>query len=243
MTYEKWTGYTDGDILKLNHKSPADFIDEIKMDYIRPYLPLHGVILEVGSGSGRLLTRIGLEHKEDYIVVGMDNLPESNDIIRKSITKFELNGLSVRGDAFYLPLQDNSIDVVCSGGLLEHFNEPDVNMVINEMVRVLKSGGLFYADIIPYKRSLCRPLVRSVQWEYENDFNMKKWRDIFIKNRLMNIKMFNGLVLPPDFYGRWRSSGKMNFMYKHKDFIKSLDNTVLSSILGFAVFVFGTKGR
>ncbi|NOR48840.1 MAG: methyltransferase domain-containing protein [Methanosarcinaceae archaeon] len=234
----EWYNYTDGDVLDLDRKSPADFIDEIKMDYLRPYLPSNGVILEVGAGSGRLLTRIGLEN--NYTVIGIDQSQKSTKIIRTSQQKFNLNGASINGTAFQIPLKDNSIDVVCSGGLLEHFNRREIYIVLKEMNRVLKEDGFLYADIVPQKRSLCRPFIRKTAWGYENDYDNITWDYFLCRNGFKGI-IFRGLVLPPDFYGRWTGKKRIQFMYKHKDFIKSLDNTFLSNWLGFAYFVFAKK--
>ena len=52
---------------------------------------------------------------------------------------------TVQGDVFHLPFGDNSLEVVSSFGLLEHFEDP--YPVILEMVRVLKPEGIFLADI------------------------------------------------------------------------------------------------
>lgn len=237
-----WDNYQPGDVLDITRKSPADFIDEIKMDYIKPYLPQKGTILEVGAGSGRLLTRIGLEHKDTYRLIGVDYSPSSVEIIKANIDQHKLHGISVCGDVRALRIEENSIDMVCSGGLLEHFNISEINKVLCELARVLKPGGFFYADIVPRKRSLCRPIIRKDAGGYESNFTIDTWRLMLNHAGFLNIYIFSGLVLPPNFYNRWTSNHRINFMYKHKDFIKSLDNTLISNILGFAFFVFAKKG-
>ena len=50
-------------------------------------------------------------------------------------------------DARILPFKNASFEVVLSGGLLEHF--PDPLPVLTEMVRILRPGGIFYADVVP----------------------------------------------------------------------------------------------
>lgn len=235
-----WHDYTDGDVLNLDRHSPADFIDEIKMEYLRLDLPSSGVILEVGAGSGRLLTRIGLEHKDKYKIIGMDLSKTSIKTISANITKFGLNGTSINGTIFNIPIKKDSVDMICSGGLLEHFHPNELFVVLSEMFRVLKPSGLFYADIVPCKRSLCRPIIRKHAWNYENSFDKDTWLYLIEKNGFV-CDIFSGLILPPDFYGRWAGQKRMEFMYKHKDFIKSLDNTFLSDWLGFAYFVFAKK--
>jgi len=170
-----WDNYQPGDVLDITRKSPADFIDEIKMDYIRPYLPDKGTILEVGCGSGRLLTRIGLEHPKSYNVIGVDNSPFAVDITRANIKQHNLSGTVGLWDARALGLEDDQVDVVCSGGVLEHFRFIEVSTVLKEMYRVLKPGGILYADIVPKKRTLCRPVIREDVGGFESNFDMCFW--------------------------------------------------------------------
>ena len=236
-----WGEYTSGDILDLNRKSPADFIDEIKMYYIRPHLPTSGTILEVGAGSGRLLTRIGLEHKDTYKVIGIDYSPSAVNIIRDNITKHGLNGVAFDCDIRNIQIKDNEVDVICSGGVLEHFTVGEAWSVLKEMYRVLKPGGIFYADIVPRKFSLCRPIIKEDIGGYETNISTKRWNELLTEVGFTNIEIFSALVLPPNFYGKWASEKRINFMYKHKKSFMELDNTIISDMLGFAYFVFAKK--
>lgn len=51
-----------------------------------------------------------------------------------------------------MPFEDKTFDLVLSFGVLEHFK--DIDKPIKEMVRVLKPGGVFFADIVPEKFSI-----------------------------------------------------------------------------------------
>lgn len=42
-----------------------------------------------------------------------------------------------------LPFPDNSVDMIYSSHLLEHFRYPDLVNLLNECLRILKSGGIF----------------------------------------------------------------------------------------------------
>ena len=70
------------------------------------------------------------------------------------------------GRAEELPFESQSIELVLSGGLLEHF--PDPKPVLREMLRVLRPGGVLYADVVPRKPSLYRlhelKRMRSSEW-------------------------------------------------------------------------------
>jgi ubiquinone/menaquinone biosynthesis C-methylase UbiE len=229
-------------IVEFGIEHHANYINDLKMEYIRPYLHSKDVIVEVGAGSGALLTFIGLENREEYTVVGVDFLSISTKIIKTNLQKFNLNRVSIRGNAYALPFKDNSVNMVISGGLLEHFREEEAKIIISEMTRILKKDGIFYSDIVPGKPSLCRLRIREHFGGYENEFPKKKWRELLLKNgRLSNIKIFSGLVIPPNFFFYKSGSFKLHLMYKIRPFIKSLDNTLLSDILGFVYFVLAKK--
>lgn len=240
MIHGDWTNYTEGDLLDLHRKSPADFIDEVKMDYIRPHLEIHNYILEIGAGSGRLLTRVGLNSDRKGKVIGLDYSRQAAETIHKNIHKFDLIGCAIQGNAIKLPFKSDTFDCVLSGGLLEHFTLSDVYFILKEMNRVLKPRGFLYADIVPKKRSLCRPIIKHDVGGYENNIRFSKWKNLFF-DAGFDGNVFSGLVLPPDFYNRWTTERKLNWIYKHKDRIKSLDNTWISDLFGFAYFVIARK--
>ena len=59
------------------------------------------------------------------------------------------NLMLMGADVFSLPFRDGTFDVVMSHGLLEHFDRQSLRLIMSEMVRVTRPGGLFLADIIP----------------------------------------------------------------------------------------------
>lgn len=227
--------------LDLDKQSPENLIDWLKMEQLRPYLPKEGIIVEVGAGSGRLLARIGIENKTNYQLIGIDYFDGSTKLIKENILKFNLNGTSICADAFHLPIKSNSVNAVVSGGLLEHFNEDEIENIILEMARILKPDGLFYADIVPEKSSLCRPVILTKHGGYENTFTKEQWNTILNHSGLVDIKIFSGLVIPPNFYGWYRSGLQLKFMYKLKSFLNKLDNTVWANMLGFTYYAFARK--
>lgn len=58
---------------------------------------------------------------------------------------FPLKGVSLVGDAHFLPFADNSIDSLICQAVLEHVHDP--RQVIKEANRVLKPGGYLYLEV------------------------------------------------------------------------------------------------
>jgi len=237
--YDEFT--LDEQLLNLDIQSPENFIDDLKIKYLKSLLPKKGIIVEVGAGSGRLITRIGLENKNCKLI-GFDYGSFSINLIKENIAKFNLNGTAMWANAFCIPFKSNSVDAVVSGGLLEHFNETEIKVVIQEMIRILKPEGLFYADIVPAKSSLCRPIILTKHCGgYENNFTKNQWKKILDETSLKNVKIFSGCIIPVNFYGWFRSGLKLKIIYKLQPYINKLDDTKLSDILGFMYYAFARK--
>jgi len=150
----EWAGQSGGVEQLSDH---AETLERWKWNYLKPHLPAQGRSLEVGCGSGRLsaslaasgLTPVLLDLSMEALMCARKSYSATGGADRK---------LYVRGDTFCLPLAAESIDVVVSGGLLEHFEDPAC--VIAEMARVLVPDGVFYADIWPNRFSAIRAIER-----------------------------------------------------------------------------------
>lgn len=227
-------------LLDLKKQSPENFIDDLKMDYLREYLPLSGTVVEIGAGSGRLLTRIGLENK-NLKLIGLDYCDFPVKLIKENLKKYNLHGTSIKGNAYNIPIKSNIADAVLSGGFLEHFNEEEVNYIFREMYRILKPNGLLYADIVPGIKSLCRPIILTKNYgEYENKFSKEQWKELLFFNKFKEANVFRGCILPPNFYS-FRSNPQLNLMYKLQSFINRFDKTPFADIFGFMYYVFARK--
>lgn len=150
---QDWVAHPDVDT-PLDADTFANHVDRLKVDFLGADLPRAGRAIEVGCGSARLLARMGREAPLD--LVALDPTPNALAVVRRTAQIAGVRMTRVRGDALTLPFDDGSFDLVLSGGLLEHFREPEG--VLAEMVRVLKPGGTFYADVVPRKLSLFRVL-------------------------------------------------------------------------------------
>ena len=127
-------------------------IDRRKTKLLLPYLPEAGRAIEVGCGSARLLCRVG--RAAPLSLTALDSEPLALQLAEGTAQAFGVSIEPVQGDVRALPFADDSFDLILSGGLLEHFEDP--KPVLSEMVRVIRPGGTFYADVVPRKSSWYR---------------------------------------------------------------------------------------
>jgi SAM-dependent methyltransferase len=109
---------------------PAGFnIPSLKARYLLDHLPEHGKVLEVGSGSGKILRTLAA-HRPGLHVHGCDIA----DWTPPAGIEFRLMGSDI-------PYEDASFDAVLVVDVLEHV--PDPEHLVREIVRVLKPEGRF----------------------------------------------------------------------------------------------------
>jgi len=217
-----------------------NFIDETKIRHLRPMLPPGGSAIEVGAGSGRLLMRLGLERP--YRLVALDYAAYAMRAVRENARRAGRDARLVLGDSRSLPFADASFDVVLSGGLLEHFRDP--RPVLAEMARILRPGGLFYADIVPRKVSLYRWAERArmessehmAEGIFESDLSKASWRRLVADAGLHDVRAISAGVYPPYTLPRYDQ-----LTWKYANLIRSLDGTAVADVLGFFYMVTATK--
>jgi ubiquinone/menaquinone biosynthesis C-methylase UbiE len=101
-------------------------------------LPADAKILDVGCGTGEFTWRCAemLPHAH---VLGIDVLPLQVEYARRHHTRFAPRLEFREGDAFALPLPDNSFDFTVCRHMLQTVPEPE--RVIAELIRVTRPGG------------------------------------------------------------------------------------------------------
>jgi ubiquinone/menaquinone biosynthesis C-methylase UbiE len=109
-------------------------------------LPKDGIrILEIGSGGGFAVEQI---KKAKCLYFPLD-IPHSN--LNEINKRTDVKIYPVSGDAFHLPLQDNSFEAIILSEVLEHLEFP--MDALKEMTRVLKPGGKLLISV-PYKEKI-----------------------------------------------------------------------------------------
>ncbi len=101
-------------------------------------------VLDLGSGGGFDVFQAGMKVKASGRVIGVDMTPEMLALARKNIKQYQersgFDNVEFRlGEIEYLPLPDNSVDVVISNCIINL--SPNKPQVWREIFRVLKPGG------------------------------------------------------------------------------------------------------
>jgi SAM-dependent methyltransferase len=197
---KNWAEQLGAEPLDFASPSLENHIDERKLAFLAADLPQAGRALEVGAGSARLLARVGMAAPLELVAV--DNAANALQLSTATAARFGLSIEGVKADAHALPFETGSFDVVLSGGLLEHFENP--GPVLAEMVRVLRPGALFYADVVPRKLSLyrLRELVRMVRSPYlmpgvyESSLGPRYYRNVLGELGCRSIRIESAGVYP-----------------------------------------------
>ena len=113
-----------------------------KLDhYPIPPFPLdgNGQLLDLGCGWGRWTLAAA---KRGFEVVGVDPSLGALMAARRVSRSLSVRSRYVCGDARFLPFRDASFDAVFSYSVLQHLSEPDVELVLQDIARVLRPGGV-----------------------------------------------------------------------------------------------------
>ena len=98
--------------------------------------------IDIGFGTGFPLTEIALRLGENSTVYGIDPLTDAIKRANKKIEYYRLTNIKIfEGVAESIPLKDNSVDLIVSNNGIN--NVSDINQVISECSRIIKSGGQF----------------------------------------------------------------------------------------------------
>lgn len=216
-------------------------IDQRKMEFLAHYLPAQGTAVEVGCGTARLLARVGRSAPLDLIAI--DSAPTALKLAAQTAHMFSVEMDLIDGDVHGLPLETGTVDIVLSGGLLEHF--PDPCPVLAEMVRILRDDGVFYADVVPRKPSLYRmreaARMRVSEWMkpgvYESNYGPQEYRTWLAELGCTDITTIYCGVYPKLI--RWLPDPLRR---RASAWLQKLDGTPIADALGWYFIIVARKG-
>ena len=99
--------------------------------------------MDVGCGGGFLAEEFA---KDGFAVTGIDPADRSIEAARKHAADNNLEIDYRAGKEEALPFSDGSFDIVACCDVLEHVD--DFSLVISEVARTLKAGGVFCFDTV-----------------------------------------------------------------------------------------------
>lgn len=137
-------------------------------------LPSGGLVVEIGTGSGRLLPM--LARQADH-VVGLDQSPAMVALARETVAQYGLGErVEIRlAEMSFLPFANASVQVVVMNQVLHHAEQP--GDVLKEVRRVLQHDGLLIlADLTRHELDWARERLAD-QWLGFRHKELETWLD------------------------------------------------------------------
>lgn len=230
---EKWYQATDDPIaiLRAEQKTKTPWVkkhilQKFKMDQID--------LLDVGCGAGFLTNEFGYCARK---VVGLDQSKESLNIAKKYDPSQKVE--YIYGNAYELPFENDSFDVICAMDFLEHVNSPE--KVVKEIQRVLKPGGLFFYHTFNRNFLSWLIIIKFMEWFVPNyPKNMHLYKYFIRPKELFNICFEFGIetIEQVGIRPKFMSRSFFSSLFKRKvcpNFSFKITESLLLGYLGVAI--------
>lgn len=132
-------------------------VDRRFQDFFRKYLPTNSRVLEVGCAASNWLPFFG--QGMGCELWGADYSRAGLALTQKNLGMFGLTAQLLEGDFVTLPIEKNSIDIVFTKGVIEHYKDP--TPLFQKTIEVLKPGGVVLT-MIPNFRGIWGSLLKWV---------------------------------------------------------------------------------
>jgi ubiquinone/menaquinone biosynthesis C-methylase UbiE len=103
--------------------------------YLDKYFLKEGIFVECGSGTSQASVKVS---KFNRNLIALD----ISSVVLLEAHKTRLMNSFVNGDIMKLPFKDNSVDGIWNLGVMEHFTQPQIDIILKEFRRVLKKNGV-----------------------------------------------------------------------------------------------------
>jgi ubiquinone/menaquinone biosynthesis C-methylase UbiE len=145
-------------------------------------------VLEIGFGTGHCILTLARSVGNSGMICGIDL---SDGMVSISRVKVRRAGLSDRamlmlGDGIRLPFKSSRFDAVFTSFTLELFDTPEIPIVLQECLRVLRSGGRL-GVVAMSKKGGESPMMRLYEWLHDNFPNYVDCRPILVEEALQDV--------------------------------------------------------
>ena len=156
----EFLGYDAAELATLPPDCPASFAGVSNPLAIGPVHPGE-TIVDIGCGAGMDLLLAGRRVGTHGRAIGIDMTDSMIERARASAAAVGLKQVEVRkGDATSLPVDDQSVDVVISNGVVNLV--PEKERAFAEIVRILKPGGRLHLGDIALDVELSESVRRNI---------------------------------------------------------------------------------
>jgi ubiquinone/menaquinone biosynthesis C-methylase UbiE len=144
--------------------------------------------------------------KECANVILLDVSRDALNSSKRIFKNCHLSGNFIIADLSNLPFQECGLDIIWSSGVLEHFSQMELTVILDKLMKPIKKAGALVA-IVPNKHALVYNFSRQLdmktgrwQWGYEEPLSSNDLRNLSIKPMITRsvgfVYQFNFLQLP-----------------------------------------------
>lgn len=210
--YQKWSADAKIDAVISHLVAATSGFGYVNMigrleSYPIPNIPIREsngeLLLDIGSNWGRWSVSAA---RKGWRVIGIDPSLGALMAAKRAFSELGLDISFVCGDARFLPFKADAFKNAFSYSVIQHFSEPDTEIVIMEMERVLCKGGVAKIQMA-HKWGLRSMYIRTRRNYIDSGiFRVRYWsltsmRDLFLKKlgpTSLKPEAFGGLGLLPE---------------------------------------------
>lgn len=170
----------------------------LRRNFIEKNIPMEQGMKVLEAGSGPAHDSIVFAEKGAN-VTAVDLSKNALRNAKRIYSELGRSIITLRADIMNLPFGDGYFDLSWNAGVLEHFNDHELEKVFKEMVRVTKKGGIilvFVPNKLYFWYQIHLKMAKKRQYEFERAYSIFKLKKLFKANGLKHIKV-SGVHIHP----------------------------------------------